>query len=204
MLVDSLIILQQDASAIKMLSLDYIAGFIDGEGTVGIYRSKKNNVITPYISISNTNYNILCKIAEMLKNVYEIKSTLTSRKQTNVNHKRAHVLNIRWQQAINLAKLLCSKLIIKNKQCDLLANKYNLCTPRNGWYTNYMANLKSDLMSSMKVLNSRGSQECDPSKSSLIDLEVLKRATGRKVHNKYYGRRERLSEKTSRPDEAIV
>jgi len=45
----------------------YIAGFFDGEGTIGVYKDKRNNNISLKSEIMNTNLEILKRIKSVFK-----------------------------------------------------------------------------------------------------------------------------------------
>ncbi len=160
------------------MNLDYLAGFIDGEGTIGFEKSPGRYV--PYISISNTNLDVLEKIKNFLQEE-GINSKLDARKQRNERWAVSYVLLIRWQYAVKLASKLKERLVIKRKQAELLADVYPVITPRNGKYTEEMILKKINLINEFTFLNSRHPQKCGLEKLSLIDLETWKQATGRKA-----------------------
>ena len=85
------------------MNLDYLAGFIDGEGTIGFTKGPTNMV--PYISISNTNFNVLEEIKNYLL-AEGITSRLIVKKQRNERWAIAYALLIRWNFAIKLAEKL--------------------------------------------------------------------------------------------------
>ena len=135
----------------QIMNLDYLAGFIDGEGTVGL--SKRKNSYIPYVSISNTNAEVIKQINLELNG---INSTTVIRKAMKANHKDALGLTVRWQHAIKLCVLLKDKLIIKHNQANIIVNEYPKCTPRNGRYNETNKKAKQVIVNKLHLLNSRG------------------------------------------------
>lgn len=106
--------------------LDYISGLLDAEGTIYInkrkVKNKKYNRYIPFISIVNTNKKIIQNYCSTLKN-----NDIAFHVQSRINNKRNRV---RWDIAVvgvkrvnNFSKLLKDRLIIKNRQIDLI-HKY--------------------------------------------------------------------------------
>lgn len=102
----------------------WLAGFIDGEGFIGItFQRKKENsqqsaspLFHPYLIITNTNKKSILYIKELVGegNVYELKSknrSLSPAFQFKLT--KRGVLN-------NLLKLIKPYLIIKKEQCQIL------------------------------------------------------------------------------------
>ncbi|MFW6028830.1 MAG: LAGLIDADG family homing endonuclease [Halanaerobiales bacterium] len=106
--------------------LDYLSGLLDAEGTIYINKRKVKNKrydrYVPFISIVNTNKKIIQNYCSVLKN-----NDIPFHVQSRINNKRNR---IRWDVSVvgvkrvyNFSKLLSNKLIIKNRQNDLI-HKY--------------------------------------------------------------------------------
>ncbi len=116
----------------------YIAGFIDGEGHVGIikmkpqekYREKSVRYI-PKITIVNTNKRIL----EIIQN--KLGGSLCERKQEKPHHKKTYSLQIYGNSLKRALPFLSKYLIIKKKQTECLKEmiKTQRHTARGNPYT---------------------------------------------------------------------
>lgn len=105
--------------------LDYLAGIIDAEGT--IYINKRNikksyDRYVPFISFVNTNKEIVKKCCSVFKN-NDIGFHVQSRKPSKRNRIRWDVSVTGVKRVHKLSSLLKGKLIIKNRQNDLI-HKY--------------------------------------------------------------------------------
>ena len=105
----------------RRLSLQYIAGFLDGEGSIYISRSKcprtKRGVrYALYIVFSSTNKNIL----EMIRNSLGGVGCLFSwDSKKNPRWKTAYYLHITCRQAAEVLRKLLPYLILKRPQAEL-------------------------------------------------------------------------------------
>lgn len=107
----------------------YIAGIIDGEGSIMLQKIHKNEHHSPCISITSTTLELL----EWIKIVIG-KGT----KNYNMEvHKDCYSYVLRRNNAISLLNDIYPYLIIrsKKKRAELIINTYKSITPRNGYYT---------------------------------------------------------------------
>ncbi len=99
----------------------YFAGFVDGEGTIGIIRASRRAQrggyrLQPYFSICNTNVAVLEAIQVMCGNGRLVQ-------QTNPllpTHKTLYALRFSPNQIRHLLPQLRPYLIVKLKQCEYL------------------------------------------------------------------------------------
>jgi len=86
------------------ISLKYIAGFIDAEGSIGIWKRKRNGGRTidwtPYISVVNTDKDIMMKISEILGGI------IREKKHNRLGNKT--IYSIAWTH--KKARVVASKL----------------------------------------------------------------------------------------------
>ncbi|TGY41189.1 hypothetical protein E5347_13550 [Clostridium sartagoforme] len=114
----------------------YIAGIIDGEGSVMLQKIHKNEHPSPCISIASTTLELL----EWIKKVVG-KGTITKKKNYNLEiHKDCYSYVLRRNYAISLLIDIEPYLVIdvKRKRTELILKKYKSLTPRNGRYTEEM------------------------------------------------------------------
>lgn len=114
----------------------YIAGIIDGEGSIMLQKIHKNEHPAPCISIASTTLELL----EWIKKVVG-KGTITKKKNYNLEiHKDCYSYVLRRNDAISLLIDIQPYLVIdvKRKRAELILKKYKSLTPRNGRYTEEM------------------------------------------------------------------
>ena len=114
----------------------YIAGIIDGEGSIMLQKIHRNEYPSPCISIASTTLELL----EWVKQVVG-KGTITKKKNYNLEiHKDCYSYVLRRNDAISLLIDIEPYLVIdvKRKRNELILKKYKSLTPRNGRYTEEM------------------------------------------------------------------
>lgn len=120
----------------------YLAGIIDGEGSIMLIKINKNQFPSPCISISSTTLELLEWIKLKTKT-----GTIRSKKNYNIDkHKDSYSYEVRYNDAINILIEIEPYLIIKSKKkrARLIIEKYKELTPRNGRYTNEMIEAKEE------------------------------------------------------------
>lgn len=108
---------------IKETEKAYIAGFIDGEGTISVTSSKRNRptehiILTPYITIANTNRHVLEVIKKYL-GFYDISIHRNYPKSSN-NKICYRIFFTGRKRIIKVLELLIPYLIIKKKNAELV------------------------------------------------------------------------------------
>lgn len=105
------------------ISLEWLAGFVDGEGYIGLaYRSTKNRAtkektLYPRLTITNTYLPVLLKIKEEFGGSLKIQS---KSKQYNKNGRQSYSLAWGPKATRLLLERLLPFLIVKKEQADLL------------------------------------------------------------------------------------
>ncbi|NFM46413.1 hypothetical protein FDB72_09745 [Clostridium botulinum] len=120
----------------------YIAGIIDGECSIMLFRFHNNQFPSPCISISSTTI-------ELLKWIKSVTKMGTIKRKKNYNtekHTDSFTYTIKYNDAINLLIQIEPYLVIKNKKAraSLIIKKYKSVTPRNGKYSDEMVKAKGD------------------------------------------------------------
>jgi hypothetical protein len=127
----------------------YLAGIIDGEGTITLSRRHPDQTPSPNVSISNSSL-------QMLKWVKRHFGGWISKKRTyKAHHRQTYVWGITHNKAIDLLKLIEKHLIIKKPQARLILSKYKAVTVRTGKYTAAQLKRKMDLVAKIRLLNQR-------------------------------------------------
>ena len=127
----------------------YIAGIIDGEGTIALARVHPQEMPSPELSISNTNLEVLKWIQKRTG------GRIQKKKAMKANHRDAYVLRLRRSHALRVLKIVIPFLLIKKQQAELLISHYLKLTPRNGRYSSEILKKKLLLVEHMKKLNKR-------------------------------------------------
>jgi len=118
-----------------MITLDYLAGFIDGEGSITIMKHKVR------VSISNTNKEILDEIKRFIGYGY-----ITSDKRRNPKWKIGYRYSTsNNKQSEKLLKLLCNKLIVKRDKMNQALNVLNE-------YNQILLNRKNRMIKAKKLI----------------------------------------------------
>lgn len=118
----------------------YIAGIIDGEGSIMLQRIHSNEHPSPCVSIASTTYELL----EWIKNIIGKGMIIKKKNYNPEKHKLCYSYVLRRDDAINLLKEIYPFLIIetKRKRAQLIITKYKALTPRNGKYSEDLLKLK--------------------------------------------------------------
>jgi hypothetical protein len=127
----------------------YLAGIIDGEGTVTLTKHHRNETPSPSVSVANNNLELL----EWIKGL--VGGTIISKKKRKVHHHDSYAWTIRSDKAIKLLKDIKRYLIVKKPQADLIIKKYKSVTHRSGKYTPEMLEKKMCLVAEIRILNKR-------------------------------------------------
>jgi len=127
----------------------YLAGIIDGEGTVTLMKHHKNETPTPYVSVANNNLELL----QWIKS--RIGGTICSKKKRLPRHNDSYAWSARQDRAICLLNEIRCFLIIKKPQADLITAQYKSVTHRAGKYTPEMLGEKRKLVAKIRKLNQR-------------------------------------------------
>ena len=124
---------------VRMLTISdaaYIAGLVDGEGTVTLTRKHRNENHQLVLSISNTDF-------ALLRYVYETVGAgeITAKRTTSPNHTPSYTYAIYNRQALSLLKQLLPYLrTYKSRRASLILKHHVSLTRRNGKYTEEQLN----------------------------------------------------------------
>ena len=111
----------------------YIAGIIDGEGSIMLQKFHNNEYPSPCVSIASTTLELL----NWIKSVVE-KGVIKRKKNYNISeHKDCYSYVLKYNDAIVFLQEIYPYLIINSmrKRAELILNKYKSVTPRNGRYS---------------------------------------------------------------------
>lgn len=103
-------------------SLAYIAGFFDGEGSIGIHKSQ-GLYATLWVSISNTNREVIDYICYCLPSeVYAY-----PRSRNGKIYRLCHTIQWNSQDAVNVLELILPHLIVKREIAEVALDFWYNC-----------------------------------------------------------------------------
>jgi hypothetical protein len=111
----------------------YIAGIIDGEGSIMLIKFHKNQLPSPCVTISSTTIELLVWIKSKTK-----AGTIVNKKNyNNKKHSDSYTYQVKYNDAINLLIDIEPYLVIeyKKKRAKMIIEGYKRITPRNGRYS---------------------------------------------------------------------
>jgi len=127
----------------------YVAGIVDGEGTVTLMKHHKNETQVPFVGIANNNLELLKWIRSL------VGGNICSKKKRLPHHSDSYVLNIRQDRALSFLNEIKKYLIVKRQQAELITAQYKSVTHRAGKYTPEMLIKKGELVAEIRRLNQR-------------------------------------------------
>jgi hypothetical protein len=133
----------------------YIAGLIDGEGTVTLCRRNRNKNRGLVVSISNTERRILDYVRNLIG-----AGKITNKRVTSSRHTPSYAFNIANRQALELLEQINPFLQShKAGRAALILQDYIRLTPRNGRYTREQLQDRDNFVNkffSIRSLEARG------------------------------------------------
>ena len=123
----------------------YIAGLIDGEGTVTLCRKHKNENRQLAVSISSTEKYLLDYVLEVVGT-----GKITTKKTVKTHHSPSFTYAIYNRQALSLLEQISPYLqTYKKYRSQLILKDYLRLTPRNGKYSEELRAAKQDFESQL-------------------------------------------------------
>ena len=121
----------RQANKITSEEAAYIAGLIDGEGTISLSRKHRVDNRQLVVSISNTERNLLNYVIETVG-----AGLITTKRTSRANHTPSFTYSISNRQSLDLLKQITPYLkSYKFGRATLVIDNYVRLTPRNGRYT---------------------------------------------------------------------
>lgn len=127
----------------------YIAGIIDGEGTVTLTKQHKNETETPCVTVANNDLDLLKWIKSKVGGV------IVNKKKRMFHHRNSYAWQIKQNRAISFLNEVKQYLIIKKQHADLITSRYKIVTHRAGKYSQQMLEKKKELVAEIRELNRR-------------------------------------------------
>jgi hydrogenase maturation factor len=113
------------------LDAGYLAGLIDGEGTITLTRRNQNKQRGLVVTISNTEMSILMHVQKMTG-----VGKITNKRIAQANHTPSFTYQVANRQALDILKQIAAHLkSYKADRARLAIQDYTRLTPRNGRYS---------------------------------------------------------------------
>jgi hypothetical protein len=126
--------------------LSYIAGIIDGEGSISIHYSK--NTLQPYLAIANTNQELILWLKQKIGGSYYAK------KRYKPQHRVCYILVVKGLRLRMLFEKLLPYLIVKKQHAKIVI-EFCLRQEKRG-YGSKMPNNEAETIAQIRLLNSHG------------------------------------------------
>jgi len=127
----------------------YLAGIIDGEGTVSLLRKRSSETPSPNVSIANSNLPLLKWVKK------NFGGCISTKRKYQPHHRQAYAWCLTHDKALRLLFEIKEFLIIKRPQADLILREYKSTTVRTGKYSPKMLKAKMKLVAKVRKLNQR-------------------------------------------------
>lgn len=120
----------------------YIAGIIDGEGSIMLIKFHNNQFPSPCVSVASTSIELL----NWIKSKTNMRKIISKKNYNLEKHKNSYTYVAKYNDAIYLLKEIEPYLVIevKKKRAKLIINEYKNVTPRNGKYSEEMLKAKEN------------------------------------------------------------
>ena len=142
-----------DINTLSRVDAAYIAGLVDGEGTITLVRKHRNENRQLALSISNTEYALL----EFTRQAVG-RGKITRKRTSKSHHTASYTYAIYNRQALELIRQLLPCLrSYKAKRAELILQQYLPLTPRNGKYSSQIKQQRWEF--EQKILAIRACQD---------------------------------------------
>ncbi len=148
----------------------YLAGLIDGEGSISLDKITKGHQRRLSVSIGNTDL----KLLEWVKKIIGA-GQISRKKAYHEKHSPSYVYRICNRQAFNLLAQIHQyiKIDTKRKRSELVLKNYIKLTPRNGKYSPEILKQRNEFIKKFFSIPYSGIVKTNPRNSSFIE-KILK------------------------------
>lgn len=128
----------------------YIAGIIDGEGSIMLLRFHKNQFPAPCVSVASVSIELL----QWLQSTIGYGVIKSKKNYSPDKHQNSFTYIVKYNEAINLLEIAEPYLVIYQKKlrAKMIINQYKSLTMRNGRYSKEQLNLKQQFYAEFMAL----------------------------------------------------
>lgn len=147
----------------KELLYAYMAGLVDGEGTISVKSESKTRPYTGYLTICNTNYDVMLIFEQEFGGKVRKRNWSSSQKNISQNWKPCYEWQLSKHQAAKVVQILLPYIKIKKRQgilllrLDKIKQRYNRAYKR--WHPEIgerCNRIYAKIKDECKKLNKRG------------------------------------------------
>lgn len=129
----------------------YVAGIVDGEGTITLTKTHRGENRRPVVSISSTELPLLSYVRSVVG-----AGRITGKMRTREHHSPSFAYCVTSRQALHLLEQIAPFLrTYKCKRASLLLQEYVRLTPRNGRYTAEQLAARADFEARFFAISTR-------------------------------------------------
>jgi hypothetical protein len=113
----------------------YVAGLIDGEGTITLSRNNRCDVFrTPVVSMTSTTRELVDVVHS------EYGGSVRTHKTYRTRHSDSYIWSVRHDRALAMLRRIAPYLRVPEKvhRAQLILDRYKVVTPRNGKYSDQL------------------------------------------------------------------
>lgn len=120
----------------------YAAGLFDGEGSISLVRQHNNRWPSPQVAVASADY----EVVQWFR--VRFGGSIVTKQPRMSTHSVSYDWRLTGRRALGFLQSIRPYLVIERKirRIDLLLNNYLACTPRNGRYSEEMAERKQVLI----------------------------------------------------------
>ena len=128
----------RQARKLNEINAAYIAGIVDGEGTITLSRRNSNKNRSVMLSIANSELALLLYIQGVMG-----VGKIVTKHAYKANHSQAYTLLVSNRQALDIIRMICPFLrTYKRDRAKLVLKDYIRLTPRNGKYPDRLLEMR--------------------------------------------------------------
>lgn len=117
---------------IKTMNWQYISGFFDADGSIGLYKQKSKNQKSAVLVFHNNDKELLEQIRSFIYHQTGVSGSLSTKKSST--YQNSYDLQYLYRNAVEVCKHINSAHKEKNHKLAVLLQYYQAVTPRNGKY----------------------------------------------------------------------
>lgn len=120
----------------------YLAGIIDGEGSIMLIKFHGNQFPSPCVSVASTSIELL----NWIKSKTNMGKIISKKNYNLEKHKNSYTYIAKYNDAMKILTYIEPYLVINSKKsrANLIINEYKNVTPRNGKYSEEMLKAKEN------------------------------------------------------------
>lgn len=139
------------------IDLAYLAGIIDGEGTISIAMRRNDMTFSPWVIVGNTNIEIIKEVKKIVSEIIGREIRWTSYKPQSAKWKLCYKISVyRHDEVRGLLSAVRPFLRGKTQQANIMLRYLDIAPGQHGSSEARMVTERVDLKNQIQFLNKRG------------------------------------------------